>query len=210
MLKRDADAAAVADAGAAAPPAKKFVLERGTEPVLGLLAALGVPREHAMETLAEGASARIIAAVPSLPPRRRMQLLVDSFPHVDSPRLRSVAIAASTRPSSPLLSALIGPQQALLSHLPLAVQQRVWETESPPSLFLKATHDLVIALQGQLAQSFARAAQRDAAEVPPKQRESAALRRLVELFGSMPLYAALARLCGEIYDGSGGAGPTKA
>ena len=197
------------------PPAskepKKYILERGSEPALGLLAALGVERSTAMEHLADRAAVRLVEAIPSMPPRRRLALLSASFPHVDVPRLRPIAVAALVHaPELPdhIVSALTSDaNQPLLRELPMRVRQRVWETQTPPQLFLTETHTFLHALMQECEQRFQRSALREAAEVPPKQRraESAALKSLAELVGAKPLYAALTALCASIYFQTGNA-----
>ena len=83
-----------ADEPAAAASRPKFDLTRGSEPALGLLTALGVPRSEALGFLAERAVEKLIEAVPTMPARRRGMLLAASFAQIDSPRLRPVAVAA--------------------------------------------------------------------------------------------------------------------
>lgn len=188
-------------------PQRRFILERGSEPALGMLAALGHGRQDALEGLAERARARLIEAVPTMPPARIRKLLLASFAHIESPRLQAVAVAALAHaPELPpdVLAALVGPQRALLATLPLRVRQRVWETEEPPTLFLEATHEMIIALQAEGAGQLSRVALREAAEVAPKRRraESHALQELIGLVASSPLYTALTRLCMDIFQHS--------
>ena len=133
--KRAATDAATADAASKQP--RKFVLERGSEPALSLLDALGVPRATALEGLADRAAERLVELVPSMPARRRLVLLTASFAHIDSPRLRPIAVAALEHtPELPqeIMSALTGDRKELLGTLPLRVRQRVWESEDPPTL----------------------------------------------------------------------------
>ena len=195
-----------AEAASAVPGAapKRFVLERGCEPALLLLEVLGCDRSSALDALAERAGERLVAAVPSMPPRRLLALLSASFAHIESPRLRGVAVAALTHaPELPpeIVASLTGERRELLATLPLRVRHRVWETEEPPNLFLAETHPLVMQLTQELQRQFARAAFREAAEVPPRQRraECAPLQRLTALVGSRPLYASFSKLCAEIY-----------
>lgn len=149
-----AGAAGAEPAGAAgAPKPRKFILERGCEPALQLLAVLGMDRAAALDSLAERAVEELLDKVPSMPIRRRQMLLAASFPHITSPRLRPVAIAALEHADEippEILEALTGPQKEVLGTLPLAVRQRVWETEHPPSLFLAETYSLVIQLTDQI------------------------------------------------------------
>jgi hypothetical protein len=189
-----------------APPAaqRRFILERGSEPVLGLLGTLGFPRHEALEALAARARSQLVEAITSMPPPRLRKLLLASFPHIDTPRLHVVAAAALAHaPELPteIVTMLIGPKRELLEQLPLRVRQRVWATEEPPTLFLQATHALIIALQEEGAQQLARVALREAAEIPPKRRraESGPLQELVALVGSRPLYVALTQLCADIF-----------
>ena len=110
-----------------------------------------------------------------MPARRRAMLLSASFAHIDSPRLRPVAIAAlehSSELTDDIIAALTGPRKELLAELPLRVRQRVWETEDPPQLFLAETHSLIVELTNQCRTRFDRAAERSAAEVPPRQRRA--------------------------------------
>ena len=110
-------------AAAPAPARPKFDLTRGSEPALALLDALGVSRADALTSLAERAVERMIEAVPSMPARRRGMLLSATFSHIDSPRLRPVAIAALEAAGAELpqdiVQALTGPHKELLSTLPL-------------------------------------------------------------------------------------------
>ena len=192
-------------AAAPAPARPKFDLTRGSEPALALLDALGVSRADALTSLAERAVERMIEAVPSMPARRRGMLLSATFSHIDSPRLRPVAIAALEAAGAELpqdiVQALTGPHKELLSTLPLRVRQRVWETEEPPTLFLAETYNLVVELTDQCRVRFERAAERSAAEVPPKQRraESKSLQQLAGLVSAKSLYSALVTLTREIY-----------
>ena len=207
---RDEDGAGTASAPAPPPQQRRFVLERGSEPALGLLAALGIGHDTALEGLAERASKRLVEAIPSMPPGRLRKLLLSSFEHIDSARLQAVAVAALTHaPELPqsLVETLVGPKRDLLGTLPLRVRQRIWETEEPPTLFLEATHGLIITLQEEGAAQLARVALREAAEVAPRQRraESRALQELAALVGSAPLYNALTRLTSEIHAATGDA-----
>ena len=194
-----------ADEPAAAASRPKFDLTRGSEPALGLLTALGVPRSEALGFLAERAVEKLIEAVPTMPARRRGMLLAAAFAQIDSPRLRPVAVAALEAAGSDLpqdiVQALTGVHKELLATLPLRVRQRVWETEDPPQLFLAETHNLVVILTDECRVRFERAAERSAADVPPKQRraESQALQQLVGLVSAKSLYAALVTLTREIY-----------
>lgn len=190
---------------------------KGSEPGLALLQCLGVGRAETLRNLAAGARDKIVAALPTLDPRRVQQLVSESFAHIDRAELRPVAIAALEHaPELPgeIIAALAGPKRELLATLPLPVQQRVWEADQPAapgSLFLREAHGLVNALRVEAEAQFARAALREAAEVPPKQRraESASLQKLVQLVGpSAALYRALCALYQEIFDVS--AGPTVA
>ena len=193
-----------------APPTaqRRFILERGSEPVLGLLGTLGFPPHEALEALAERARSQLVEAITSMPPPRLRKLLLASFPHIDTPRLHVIAAAALAHaPELPIeiVTTLIGPKRELLEQLPLRVRQRVWATEEPPTLFLQATHALIIALQEEGTQQLARVALREAAEIPPKRRraESGPLQELVALVGSRPLYVALTQLCADIFRNNG-------
>ena len=200
----------VRDEPLGAPPTaqRRFILERGSEPVLGLLGTLGFPPHEALEALAERARSQLVEAITSMPPPRLRKLLLASFPHIDTPRLHVIAAAALAHaPELPIeiVTTLIGPKRELLEQLPLRVRQRVWATEEPPTLFLKATHALIIALQEEGTQQLARVALREAAEIPPKRRrtESGPLQELVALVGSRPLYVALTQLCADIFRNNG-------
>ena len=188
----------------AAPSTRRFILERGSEPMLGLLNDLGIGREEALGWLAEQASAKLVEVIPTMPPARIHRLLLSSFRYAHLPRLRPVVFAALEHtPVLPddIVEELLNAQRGLLQSLPLRIRWRIWEVQSPPTLFLEATHPMVIKLQEEGTKLLTRVALHETAELAPRQRraESQALQDLIALIGSPVLYNALSDLCAEIF-----------